>query len=202
MELINAELQQDLNLVEDRLRDLLTGSDLEQAVNTLCLNTVEAGGKRLRPSLALLSWYALNRGADHEEIINFASSIELLHTATLIHDDVIDRASYRRGVKTINETEGNHIAVLAGDYLFTRCFFSIQEIENRKIVALLNETLKALVSGEINQLKHNGDLGITLADYENTIYCKTGALFELAAAGPAYLSQQSQEICQDRKSVV
>ena len=108
--------------VEKLLLKSLQGSELENCVNSLCLQIVRSGGKRLRPKLTLLSGLALVPD-DAEALSQFelmGAAIELLHTATLIHDDVIDKSPLRRGSKTLNETEGNHIAVLAGDYMFTR----------------------------------------------------------------------------------
>ncbi len=190
----NESIEQDLSRVEDILLSSLTNSIYENSVNEMCLSTVKSGGKRIRPRLALLSWRALNADVHYDQILNFAASIELLHTATLVHDDVIDKATLRRGKMTINETEGNHIAVLAGDYLFTRSFFCIRDVDNIRLSSLLNSTLAYLVSGEISQLHNKGNTRISVADYEHTIYCKTGALFELATAGAAILENQEEAV--------
>src|SRR5574344_2032015 len=180
--------------VEKILSSLLTGSEYEASVNNMCLQVVKAGGKRIRPRLVILSWRALNKqNSEYEHMLQFAASTELLHTATLVHDDVIDKATIRRGQSTLNDTEGNHLAVLAGDYLFTRCFFCIHDIDNRELFLLFNKTLATLVTGEINQLHLQNQLSITIEDYKETIYCKTGALFELATAGAALLSKVPEE---------
>ncbi len=187
-------IQQDLNSVEGILSSVLTDSIYEASINEMCLRVVKSGGKRMRPMLTLMAWRALGGKGDIKSIHNFAAATELLHTATLVHDDVIDKATVRRGKETLNETDGNHAAVLAGDYLFTRCFFCIHDINNQRIASMLNNTLASLVSGEIKQLHTQGDLNISIADYEHTIYCKTGALFELATAGAGILSGESDEV--------
>lgn len=195
---IDNEIKNDLEKVEDILSTLLSGSAYEASVNAMCQHVVKAGGKRIRPRLSILSWHALNTQSqvsdNYERMLKFASATELLHTATLVHDDVIDKATIRRGVSTLNDTDGNHAAVLAGDYLFTRCFFCLHDAQEPKLFSLVNETLAALVMGEINQLHNQGDLNISIEDYEKTIYCKTGALFELTTSGIAVLEKASDDI--------
>ena len=177
-----------LDKVEKILSNLLTGSDMEEHVNSMCLSVVKAGGKRIRPKLALASFYALNQKQEQNELVEyFAAACELLHTASLVHDDVIDKATIRRGVKTLNETDGNHAAVLAGDYLFTKCFLCLNNIKKPEIFTEINNTLATLVSGEIAQLKNQNKLNISIDDYLQTIYSKTGALFELATSGSAII---------------
>ena len=177
-----------LDKVEKILSNLLTGSDMEEHVNSMCLSVVKAGGKRIRPKLALASFYALNQKQEQNELVEyFAAACELLHTASLVHDDVIDKATIRRGVKTLNETDGNHAAVLAGDYLFTKCFLCLNNIKKPEIFTEINNTLATLVSGELAQLKNQNKLNISIDDYLQTIYSKTGALFELATSGPAII---------------
>ena len=177
-----------LDKVEKILSNLLTGSDMEEHVNSMCLSVVKAGGKRIRPKLALASFYALNQKQEQNELVEyFAAACELLHTASLVHDDVIDKATIRRGVKTLNETDGNHAAVLAGDYLFTKCFLCLNNIKKPEIFTEINNTLATLVSGELAQLKNQNKLNISIDDYLQTIYCKTGALFELATSGSAII---------------
>ena len=200
METVKNHLEEDLEKVEEILSSVLTGSAYEANVNSMCLHVVKAGGKRIRPRLSILTFHALDGKKElHEKMLKFASSCELLHTATLVHDDVIDKASLRRGKPTLNDISGNHAAVLAGDYLFTRCFFCIHDVDNQKLFKILNETLAALVMGEINQLDKQGDLNISIEDYEKTIYCKTGALFELTTSGIAILNDESDEIVEALK---
>jgi len=193
MDKLETLLNHHLNQVEECLRSSLSGSVYENSVNEMCLRIVSSGGKRIRPKIAILVWYALHGTEPETRLIHFASAAEILHTATLVHDDVIDKATVRRGVKTLNETEGNHLAVLAGDYLFTKCFMFINEVNEKELAQLMNKTLASLVTGEINQLQNKDNLDITLEDYLNTVYCKTGALFELTSAGTAIVAKQSQQ---------
>lgn len=179
-----------MHQVEEHLSSTLHGTIEEQTVNAMCSQVIKSGGKRLRPRLALLSYLCLCVDpSDHEmdRAVSFASAVELLHTATLIHDDVIDHANMRRGTPTLNATDGNHAAVLAGDYMFTRAFIEFNKIGNREIYNEVVATVTALVSGEIEQLREQGDLGIARKNYYRTIYCKTGALFSLACCGSAML---------------
>ncbi len=183
----------ELELVEKALQQTLTGSDLEASVNALCLNMVNAGGKRIRPAMVLLCakaapYYDPER--DQDRAVKLAAAVELLHTATLIHDDVIDNSSLRRGIPTINSTDGNHAAVLAGDYLFTRCFNLLKQLNSLEALGAISDTIATLVSGELMQLKKERSLDLTREDYDYTIYCKTGALFELSAAAFAVLNQR------------
>lgn len=182
--LSNDKLKALLTKVEETLAQTFTDSGIEQQVNTLCRTVISAGGKRIRPKVAILCATALsNYTKDYDEkIVAIAASLELLHTATLVHDDVIDESPLRRGAPTINSTNGNHIAVLAGDYMFTRCFITLHKVLNIDIIKAFSATLGTLVSGELFQLEHEGDLSISYDQYENIIYAKTGALFELAVS--------------------
>lgn len=191
----NTIIEQDLQQVEHKLSTLLTGSTLEQNVNNMCLSVVNAGGKRIRPRIALLVFRALNHKSENlTKIIDFASALELLHTATLVHDDVIDKATIRRGVKTINDTSGNHAAILAGDYLFTRCFICLHGVNCNDLYHDACNAISSLVTGEINQLENQDKLDFSIEDYLQTIYCKTGALFELACRGVATINQEDKEV--------
>ena len=187
-------LENSLQKVENYLFNTLSGHKIEEHVNSMCMHVVRSGGKRIRPRLALAAAFALDIGINEDQAVEFAAAIELLHTATLIHDDVIDHAELRRGKSTINATDGNHVAVLAGDYMFTRCFLALQSLNNMQLFAAVNNSVTALVSGELKQLEKVGDLHINFDDYETTIYCKTGALFEVAVTGMAIFSNQRQEI--------
>ncbi len=186
-----------LEQVEVILNGALTGTPFEQRVNAMCQMVVNAGGKRIRPKVLLLSAGLITNleqnQKDRDEACTLAAGVELLHTATLIHDDVIDNSPKRRGADTLNETFGNHVAVLAGDYLFTRCFELLQKLNSLNSMALVSKTVAALVSGEINQLERKGDFSLSHEDYLKTIYCKTGALFELAASGYAAFKELPED---------
>lgn len=199
----NTLLAASMNKVEELLNATYTTYKLETNVNAMCMHVIQAGGKRMRPRLVLLSAHALpNYDAEQHEdnVCHIAAAIELLHTATLVHDDVIDKAPMRRGVTTLNEQDGNHAAVLAGDYLFTRCFMLLQRPGNFNIISELNSTLSKLVVGELYQLEHEGDLNLDPEIYYETIYHKTGVLFELAAAAPAIIIEGHEHLIDPLKN--
>ncbi len=196
LEAARANVSANLSQVEYLLNATYTNHHLETQVNAMCMHVINAGGKRIRPRLVLTSAPALpgyDPKRDQENICHVAASIEILHTATLVHDDVIDKAPLRRGAPTLHELEGNHAAVLAGDYLFTRCFALLQRPRNFDIIAEISRTLSQLVVGELYQLEHEGDLNLSLETYYQTIYAKTGVLFELAASAPAFLVPESTD---------
>lgn len=181
--------------IEELLFETLQGSKEEEHVNAMCMHVVRAGGKRMRPRLTMLCGMALP-SCDFEKLHDLermAAAVELLHTASLIHDDVIDKASVRRGQPTLNETDGNHAAVLAGDYMFTRCFTMMYGLNCMPLYEAMAQTVSHLVTGELNQLRHQGDLTVSVDYYYHTIFCKTGALFELACSGPAILKHEDEK---------
>ncbi|MGN0914951.1 MAG: polyprenyl synthetase family protein [Succinivibrio sp.] len=192
---VELQAKQDLEKVEDILNTLISDSSTEANVNAMCQHVVKAGGKRIRPRLSILTYHALQGSSDnYRKMLHFAAASELLHTATLVHDDVIDKATTRRGAKTLNDTSGNHAAVLAGDYLFTRCFVCLHNINSNELYNLVNSTLAALVRGELNQLENKGQVNLSIDDYLKTIYCKTGALFEMATSGVAILNGENEDV--------
>ncbi len=186
MEDLDQLIADSLARVEELLAQTICSDQTEARVNTMCLQLILSGGKRIRPKIALLCGHLipglLLSDADGETLCKCAAAVELLHTATLVHDDVIDRATTRRGKPTLNETDGNHAAVLAGDYMLARNFLLMQELESFAVFKAAGETTSKLVEGELQQLAREGDLQLTEADYRQTIFCKTGALFSLAAS--------------------
>lgn len=191
--LINKSLER----VEELLSATYTEHQLETAVNAMCMHVINAGGKRIRPRLAVMCALALphyNEELHYEKICHIAAAFEMLHTATLVHDDVIDKASMRRGKPTLNDTSGNHAAVLAGDYLFTRCFDLIAYPEEFGVIKALNRTLSELVVGELYQLENEGNSNISYETYYRTIYAKTGVLFELSASAPAIIIKEDSAL--------
>lgn len=191
--LINKSLER----VEGLLSATYTQHQLETAVNAMCMHVINAGGKRIRPRLTIMSALALphyNDKLHYEKICHIAAAFEMLHTATLVHDDVIDKASMRRGKPTLNDTSGNHAAVLAGDYLFTRCFDLIAYPEEFGVIKALNRTLSELVVGELYQLENEGNSNISYETYYRTIYAKTGVLFELSASAPAIIIKEDSDL--------
>lgn len=147
---------------------------------------VEAGGKRLRPLLVLLCARAAGyRGEDH---IPLAAIIEFIHTATLLHDDVVDTSDMRRGRITANAQWGNAPAVLVGDFLYSRAFQMMVALKDMDIMAILSDTTNTIAEGEVQQLVNAGDPAVTEANYLNVIHKKTGALFEAACETAAVLA--------------
>lgn len=155
---------------------------------------VEAGGKRLRPMLVLLSGGCCGKiNADH---ITLAAVIEFIHTATLLHDDVVDISSLRRGRPTANAEWGNAPSVLVGDFLYTRAFQLLVAIGNMELMALMADTTNAIAEGEVLQLAKAGDASTTEDDYFQVIKNKTSVLFAAAASGAAILSGANQSTAQ------
>ncbi|GAB5413279.1 MAG: octaprenyl diphosphate synthase [Congregibacter sp.] len=148
---------------------------------------VDAGGKRLRPMLALLSASAL--GAMREEQIRFAAVIEFIHTATLLHDDVVDVSELRRGRPTANSAFGNAPSVLVGDFLYTRAFQLMVSLGNHELLRMMADTTNTIAAGEVLQLIRAGDPDTSEAQYFDVIDRKTAALFAAACEGAALLAE-------------
>ncbi|HEV3157784.1 MAG TPA: polyprenyl synthetase family protein [Candidatus Baltobacteraceae bacterium] len=140
---------------------------------------IAAGGKRLRPSLTLFA--AETQGADPREHLALAAYMELIHVATLIHDDVVDRADKRRGVNTTAVDFGNRVSVLAGDYLLAWIFKNVTASYPAPIPYILSATLAEIIDGEVDQLRSVGDLTCTASVYTETVSKKTAALFAASA---------------------
>ncbi|WP_019531030.1 polyprenyl synthetase family protein [Dasania marina] len=147
---------------------------------------VDAGGKRLRPLLALLCG-GLN-GKINDQHIAFAASIEFIHTATLLHDDVVDISSLRRGRPTANAEWGNAPSVLVGDFLYTRAFQLLVSLGKQKVMELMANTTNIIAEGEVLQLTKAGDPSTSEADYFDVIKSKTAVLFAAACAGSGELA--------------
>ncbi len=150
-----------------------------------------SGGKRLRPTLTLLTARLL--GTDEDKAIGLAAAIEMLHTATLVHDDLIDGSLMRRGLPTLNANLTPGATVLTGDYIFARAAHLAAGIGSLPLMEHFARTLMTIVNGEIVQLfrEQSGD---DRQDYFDRIYAKTASLFELATMGAAILRQANQEI--------
>ena len=147
---------------------------------------IKAGGKRLRPLLVLLA--ARASGYQGSEHIKLAVIIEFLHTAMLLHDDVVDNSTLRRGRATANATWGNAASVLVGDFLHSRAFEMMVEIGNLDVMTLLSKATNGIAEGEVQQLMYLRDSEITEAIYQEVIYRKTALLFEVAAHSGSVLA--------------
>jgi octaprenyl-diphosphate synthase len=140
---------------------------------------IQSGGKRLRPALVLLSAGAFGyRGTHHHEL---AAVIEFIHTATLLHDDVVDESDLRRGRKTANAMFGNAASVLVGDFLYSRAFQMMVEIDDMRIMRVLSDATNVIAEGEVLQLMNCHDADLDEASYLQVIRYKTAKLFEAAA---------------------
>ena len=161
-------------------------------INQLGIYIVNAGGKRMRPMLTVLAARALQyEGQDHTAI---AAIIEFIHTATLLHDDVVDESNMRRGRETANALFGNSASVLVGDFLYTRSFQMMVKLNNIEIMSILSSATNVVAEGEVLQLMNCNDPDTTEASYMKVIYSKTAKLFEAATRLAAVISNQDKLI--------
>jgi all-trans-nonaprenyl-diphosphate synthase len=155
----------------------------------------EAGGKRLRPAIVLLASRATLLGEEitprHQRL---AEITEMIHTASLVHDDVVDEAALRRNVPTVNSLFDNRIAVLAGDFLFAQSSWYLANLENLEVVKLLSEVIRDFAEGEILQSINRFDTDLSLEDYLDKSYYKTASLIANSAKAAGVLSNVSPEI--------
>lgn len=185
---IPSDVQEQISLVEERMLRQTAGyhAQLEAALHQL----LASGGKRMRPLLILLIGKMC--AGPQEELINLASSIELLHTATLVHDDLIDGSSLRRGVPTLNSHWNAAPTVLTGDFLFSKAASLAAATNDLEVIKLFSKTLAIIVNGELGQL-FDGPYNSSLEDYYQRIYAKTASLFETSTRSAAILSRVSVE---------
>jgi octaprenyl-diphosphate synthase len=147
---------------------------------------ISAGGKRLRPALLLLMCGAL--GYTQSPRFNLAAVVEFIHTATLLHDDVVDESTLRRGRSTANEAFGNPASVLVGDFLYSRAFQMMVQCGQMRVMEILAETTNVIAEGEVHQLMNMHDASLTEAGYVQVIRSKTAKLFEASARLAAVLA--------------
>jgi len=153
---------------------------------------VKSGGKRIRPLLTLASAKLCNYKNGNRDI-NLAACVELIHNATLLHDDVIDNSDLRRGIKSANSIWGNQSSVLVGDYLFSRCFEMMVEDGSQEILKLLSSTASRIAQGEVLQLEYKGEIDLLEETYFNIINMKTASLFAAAAKVGACLGNKTKK---------
>ncbi len=155
------------------------------------LDLIGSGGKRLRPALALLTAGASGiepSSVAHDRVAALAAAVEMLHTATLVHDDVIDGALLRRGAPTLNATWSGGLTVLAGNYMFGTAANFSAKTENLRVIRLFSDTLAVIVTGELNQLHARYQFDQSKEIYYQRIYAKTASLFCAATEGAAILA--------------
>ena len=190
LEQLNNLIGSDMRAVDAVIRTRLH-SDVA-LVQQVAEYIINAGGKRLRPSLVLLSAGALGyRGTHHHEL---AAIVELIHTSTLLHDDVVDESDLRRGRETANALFGNAASVLVGDFLYSRTFQMMVEVGDMRVMRVLSDATNIIAEGEVLQLMNCHDADVDEARYLQVIRYKTAKLFEAAAQIGAIIGGASLEI--------
>ena len=179
-----------LLLVEERIKSkLISNVELVRKMTDYHLDT---GGKKLRALLTLGSAKMCGYSKGTRDI-NLAACVELIHAATLMHDDVIDNGSIRRGKKTLNKIWDNHSSILVGDYLLSRCFEMMVEDGNLEVLKLLSSTSSKIAQGEVLQLQHQGEVDMLEETYLKIISAKTAELFAAATKVGAILSNMKNK---------
>ncbi len=187
---LKKSVEDKLAMVDEKIEEKLQSNvDLVKKMSSYHLDT---GGKKLR-ALITLSASKLCGYYKGSRDVNFAACVELIHSATLMHDDVIDNGEIRRGKKTLNKIWGNQSSILVGDYLLSRCFEMMVEDGNLEILKLLSSTSALISQGEILQLQHKGDVDMLEETYLKIISNKTAALFLAAAKiGPIITNMENK----------
>ncbi len=192
---IYESIYEDLDKVRENLRSIskIDFSWLSEQLSYV----VRSSGKGIRPALTLLSGKFYNYNLQY--LLPMAAAVELMHTATLIHDDAIDKSLIRRGKPTIYKMWGDETAVLLGDYLFAKAGESVSDTQNPRVIKLFSQTLATISSGELNQLRGAFRLDQTKQDYFQRVSGKTASLFSLATESGAILSEAPEKSVQALK---
>ncbi|MCK6584531.1 MAG: polyprenyl synthetase family protein [Anaerolineales bacterium] len=183
-------VQDQLRFVEQRIREQ-AGEEHHPDLRSALEHLLSAGGKRIRPTLGLLVGNML--GAPEEKLITLGASVELLHTATLVHDDLIDGALLRRGMPTLNARWSPAATVLTGDFLFARAARLAAETDYLPLMKLFAETLATIVNGELTQMFSARGV-IERNNYYERIYAKTASLFEMSALAAAMVATEDEDV--------
>ena len=190
LETINQLAHKDMLAVNELIQQQVDSE--VSLINQLGFYIVNSGGKRLRPLLTVLAARALNIQTDQHHTL--AAIIEFIHTATLLHDDVVDESTMRRGQETANAVFGNQASVLVGDFLYTRSFQMMVSLKRMRVMQILSDATNVIAEGEVLQLMNCNDPETSEASYMQVIYSKTARLFEAATLLAAVLTDQSEEI--------
>ena len=188
-------VQDQLQFVEQRIREQ-AGEDHHPDLRSALEHLLSAGGKRIRPTLGLLVGNML--GAPEEKLITLGASVELLHTATLVHDDLIDGALLRRGMPTLNARWSPAATVLTGDFLFARAAKLAAETDYLPLMKLFADTLATIVNGELTQMFSARGI-IERDNYYQRIYAKTASLFEMAALAATMVATEDEDMRESMK---
>ncbi len=183
------------NMFEDALEEYVMeriSMAREESVMSLAMEILMAGGKRYRPVLGLLAYEAAG-GEDFSEVMDLAMAAELIHTATLIHDDIYDQTKTRRGRPTLHLSHGLPHAIIAGDYLFA-LGFELGSYQSDRIVKIVADGCAGIAAGELKQFGHIGDLATTPEDYYAIIDGKTAGPFSAGCAGSAIIAGAGEEV--------
>ena len=183
-------VEEKLVLVEEKIKTKLNSE--VSLVQKMTDYHIQTGGKRLRALLTLGSAKLCGYVKGGQDI-NLAACVELIHAATLLHDDVIDSSSFRRGEKTTNSIWGNQSSILVGDYLLSRCFEMMVENGNLEILKLLSSTSSIIAQGEVLQLQHKGEIDMLEETYLKIISTKTAALFSASTKIGAILANKENK---------
>jgi octaprenyl-diphosphate synthase len=183
------DIAPELKQVEQIILDFAHGKS--PLIKEISQHLISSGGKRVRPTLLLLST-KLFVSKNSENDRNLAAAIELIHSATLLHDDVVDTSLVRRGKKTANAIWDNKASILVGDYLFSIAFQLMVKCGDLRILALLSKTSSVMSDGEVMQLENSNDVNLSREKYLEIIYGKTAVLFSAACESAALLSKASE----------
>lgn len=191
-----APVEQDLNLMTDNLKQLIGAR--HPILGAAAEHLFDAGGKRIRPAIVLLASRAtMPDFQPTERHRKLAEITEMIHTASLVHDDVVDEADLRRNVETVNNLFGDKIAVLAGDFLFAQSSWYLANLDNLQVVKLLSEVIKDFAEGEIMQSINRFDIDASIDSYLDKTYYKTASLMANSAKAAAVLSDASAEVAEN-----
>ena len=183
---LDNKLQKVEKLIQEKLKSEVN------LIQKMSDHHLRSGGKRLRALLTLESAKLTGYKEDNRDI-NLAACVELIHSATLLHDDVIDESELRRGVKTTNSVWGNQSSILVGDYLLSRCFEMMVEDGDLEVLKLLSSTSSKIAQGEVLQLQHKGEADLLEETYIDIINLKTASLFSAATKTGACLSKSNEK---------
>lgn len=185
-------LQTDLKQVQNIIKKEIS-PDQKTIVREKSIELFESGGKKIRPSFTILAG-KLGSEMYHEDVLKVAASLELIHMASLVHDDVIDNSKLRRGKHTVYHDSGYTQAILTGNYLFSCALNLISEISSKRFHELYATTIESIVKGELEQFEHQFNANISLESYYQKTYRKTALLIETSVKLGAYAAHLSDEI--------
>ncbi|MEK7844727.1 MAG: octaprenyl diphosphate synthase [Pseudomonadota bacterium] len=189
IEYIRSFIAQDMGIVDDVIREKLHSHVL--LIRQVSEYIINSGGKRLRPALVILSAGAFGYSGKFQH--NLAAVVEFIHTATLLHDDVVDESELRRNKETANALFGNAASVLVGDFLYSRAFQMMVEVDNMRVMRVLADANNTIAEGEVLQLLNCRDPHVTEENYLQVIRYKTAKLFEAASRLGAILGNATPE---------